>query len=273
MTIGYSWLCGNWPQGCATAQPRNGAAEASPADSNELYGDKFVDTKNAIQQSNNGLRLKQPESGFSVKDDEGRSIRLRSKPSELEFWVGPTKHRRMAILGVLPEPSFEDAHKTGPAELRNKSDAYSSVRSSSIGSMSHKTGPAELRNKSDDNCDILYTCKDGHKNTQSASIFKKFSGQKGERQAIDPSYIIIDEVIGQLIAFTIVLSLARLTTATVLLSFVFFRFFDILKPWPIKSIERELEKDKRLCAISIILDDVIAGIFAGLSVCLYAKLT
>ena len=40
------------------------------------------------------------------------------------------------------------------------------------------------------------------------------------------------------------------------LSFLLFRFFDILKPWPIYIV------DKLRTSLSILLDDVIAGIFS-----------
>lgn len=39
-----------------------------------------------------------------------------------------------------------------------------------------------------------------------------------------------------------------------------FRLFDILKPWPIRRIDRQLEN-----AHGVMLDDVLAGIFAGLA--------
>jgi len=41
--------------------------------------------------------------------------------------------------------------------------------------------------------------------------------------------------------------------------FLLFRFFDILKPWPIRQIDRQVEG-----GWGIMLDDIIAGIFSWL---------
>ena len=46
----------------------------------------------------------------------------------------------------------------------------------------------------------------------------------------------------------------------VLLGFLMFRFFDILKPWPIRWIDRNLHG-----GLGIMLDDVLAGVFAWLA--------
>ena len=45
-----------------------------------------------------------------------------------------------------------------------------------------------------------------------------------------------------------------------LLGFLMFRFFDILKPWPIRWIDRHVHG-----GVGIMLDDVLAGIFAWLA--------
>ncbi len=68
----------------------------------------------------------------------------------------------------------------------------------------------------------------------------------------DPGHVVIDEVAGQLIAL-IGLSPTWLHAA---LGLVLFRFFDILKPPPIRQLERLPQ------GIGIMLDDVGAGIFA-----------
>jgi phosphatidylglycerophosphatase A len=49
----------------------------------------------------------------------------------------------------------------------------------------------------------------------------------------DPGRIVIDEVCGQLIA----LAFLPGDGATVAVSFVLFRIFDIIKPWPIRKLE------------------------------------
>jgi len=43
-----------------------------------------------------------------------------------------------------------------------------------------------------------------------------------------------------------------------LLGFVLFRIFDIIKPWPIKWIDQKVQG-----GLGIMLDDVLAGVFAG----------
>jgi phosphatidylglycerophosphatase A len=70
---------------------------------------------------------------------------------------------------------------------------------------------------------------------------------------LDPGCIVIDEVCGQLIA------LAFLPAAWVPVgaSFVLFRFFDIIKPWPIRKLE------KLPGGWGIMADDVGAGLAAA----------
>jgi len=70
-------------------------------------------------------------------------------------------------------------------------------------------------------------------------------------QQEDPGCVVIDEVVGQWIA----LFLVPLTTFNVVLAFILFRFFDIVKPF------RRAEKLPN--GWGIMLDDVIAGIFAN----------
>ena len=68
----------------------------------------------------------------------------------------------------------------------------------------------------------------------------------------DPQFVVIDEVAGQLIA----LIAAPLTWKSFLAGFILFRAFDILKPPPVRQLERLPE------GIGIVLDDVAAGIYA-----------
>lgn len=69
----------------------------------------------------------------------------------------------------------------------------------------------------------------------------------------DPKQVVIDEVVG--IAFP--LFLAEPIWWHILAAFLLFRFFDILKPWPIKWVEKSFP-----AAWGIMLDDVVAGIMA-----------
>ncbi len=67
--------------------------------------------------------------------------------------------------------------------------------------------------------------------------------------------IVWDEVAG----FLITLCWLPFTWQNLLVGFVLFRFFDILKPWPIKWLDQHVHG-----GFGIMLDDVVAGIFAAL---------
>ncbi|GAB1263149.1 phosphatidylglycerophosphatase A family protein [Aurantivibrio plasticivorans] len=67
--------------------------------------------------------------------------------------------------------------------------------------------------------------------------------------------IVWDEFVG----FWITMFLVPATWLTVLLGFVLFRVFDILKPWPIRWLDKQVGG-----GFGIMIDDVIAGIFAAL---------
>ena len=85
----------------------------------------------------------------------------------------------------------------------------------------------------------------------------------------DPSEIIIDEFLGQLISLSPILFFNDFKLDKInfyilmLLSLLLFRFFDILKPWPIYIV------DKSRTSLSILLDDVIAGLFASTIIIIY----
>jgi len=68
----------------------------------------------------------------------------------------------------------------------------------------------------------------------------------------DPGFVVIDEVAGQMLPLII----APLRWKYLLLSFILFRCFDILKPPPLRAIERLPD------GFGIMLDDVGAGIYA-----------
>jgi phosphatidylglycerophosphatase A len=70
----------------------------------------------------------------------------------------------------------------------------------------------------------------------------------------DPGEVVIDEVLGQLIA----LFMLRPSWLLVLSAFFLFRFFDIIKPFYIKKAE-EFSK-----GWGVMLDDVIAGIYVSI---------
>jgi len=69
----------------------------------------------------------------------------------------------------------------------------------------------------------------------------------------DPGLVVIDEIVGQLI----VLAMVPHRPLPVLAGFVLFRFFDIIKPFPIAWIDLHLHG-----GLGIMLDDVVAAIYA-----------
>ena len=69
----------------------------------------------------------------------------------------------------------------------------------------------------------------------------------------DPSEIVIDEVVGQ----WFVLIFVPLDFLLYLLALIIFRFFDILKPWPIKVLEKKYDG-----GFGIMIDDIFAAIYS-----------
>lgn len=69
----------------------------------------------------------------------------------------------------------------------------------------------------------------------------------------DDSSIVWDEVAGMLITMLAV----PLSWQTLLAGFVLFRFFDIIKPWPINYLDKHVHG-----GFGIMIDDVLAGVFA-----------
>jgi len=80
----------------------------------------------------------------------------------------------------------------------------------------------------------------------------------------DDGRIVIDEVVGQLVALLPIVALApgRLGDPfPLLVGFAAFRLFDIWKPGPVKAAERGFE-----AGWGVMLDDVVAGLLAALVV-------
>jgi len=71
----------------------------------------------------------------------------------------------------------------------------------------------------------------------------------------DPGLIVIDEVSG----FLLTVLFIPLTLLNLVAGFFLFRLFDIIKPYPIKKIE------KCRGGFGIVLDDLVAGVYAHLS--------
>ena len=69
----------------------------------------------------------------------------------------------------------------------------------------------------------------------------------------DHGAIVWDEVAGMLVTFILV----PLNWQSALAGFVLFRFFDIVKPWPIRWLDKHVHG-----GFGIMIDDIIAGLMA-----------
>ncbi|AHZ26813.1 phosphatidylglycerophosphatase A [Helicobacter pylori] len=83
--------------------------------------------------------------------------------------------------------------------------------------------------------------------------------EEEESKIHDSSYIVIDELVGMWLAMAI----SGLSLAGVVLSFIFFRIYDITKPSLIGKIDKEVKG-----GLGVVADDALAGVLAGLSVLL-----
>ena len=108
-------------------------------------------------------------------------------------------------------------------------------------------------------------------------LINKFSNKFSE---IDAKEIVIDEFLGQsvpiIIFFCIFSAIVyfdkepgfayeqpdRFFFGIILPSFLFFRIFDILKPFPINIIDKKMKN-----GLGVVLDDVIAGVYAFCASC------
>ena len=67
--------------------------------------------------------------------------------------------------------------------------------------------------------------------------------------------MVIDEIIGQMVCFLWIL----ISIFSLAMGFLMFRFFDIVKPFPVRTCERLPG------GMGIVCDDVAAGLYAGVS--------
>ena len=83
----------------------------------------------------------------------------------------------------------------------------------------------------------------------------------------DPRQIVIDEVLGQTMPLILLSYLNQTNQLNMqieiyyVLSFVFFRFFDILKPFPVSYFDKNFKN-----YFWIIMDDIMAGLYSMLSI-------
>jgi phosphatidylglycerophosphatase A len=78
---------------------------------------------------------------------------------------------------------------------------------------------------------------------------ERFLGKKDDQR------IVIDEIIG----FLITMLWVPKTIRFVIIGFLLFRFFDILKPFPIRRFEKGFKG-----GFGVVLDDVVAGVYANI---------
>ena len=89
------------------------------------------------------------------------------------------------------------------------------------------------------------------------SRIEQLSGRK------DPGKVVVDEVAGQLIALFPLTLFPQWSTGAVILSFILFRFFDIVKPYPANRLQ-ELNG-----GIGIMFDDLVAGVYGAAVVSIF----
>jgi phosphatidylglycerophosphatase A len=88
---------------------------------------------------------------------------------------------------------------------------------------------------------------------------------ESEFQNKDPRQIVIDEVLGQSMPLVLLLYLNQTNQLSMqieiyyFLSFVFFRFFDIIKPFPVSYFDKNFKN-----YFGIIMDDIMAGLYSML---------
>ena len=92
------------------------------------------------------------------------------------------------------------------------------------------------------------------------SRVEQVSGRK------DPGKVVVDEVAGQMIALFPLTLFARWSIGAVILSFILFRFFDIVKPYPANRLQ-DLDG-----GMGIMFDDLVAGVYAAVVVSIILRI-
>ncbi|MEN3330411.1 MAG: phosphatidylglycerophosphatase [Acidobacteriota bacterium] len=92
------------------------------------------------------------------------------------------------------------------------------------------------------------------------SRVEQVSGRK------DPGKVVVDEVAGQMIALLPLTIFARWSIVTVIVSFILFRFFDIVKPYPANRLQ-DLDG-----GMGIMFDDLVAGVYGAIVVSIILRI-
>jgi phosphatidylglycerophosphatase A len=77
----------------------------------------------------------------------------------------------------------------------------------------------------------------------------------------DPSFVVIDEFIGQAVTFLLIADKLKQFNGIIIyiIGFILFRIFDIIKPFPVSYADKKINN-----AFGVILDDVFAGLYAAI---------
>ena len=86
---------------------------------------------------------------------------------------------------------------------------------------------------------------------------EQFFGKKDDRR------IVIDEIMG----FFITMLWLEKSLFVIIMGFILFRFFDILKPFPLRNLEKRWRG-----GYGVVLDDVVAGIYANILIHLLGRI-
>ena len=82
----------------------------------------------------------------------------------------------------------------------------------------------------------------------------------------DPGEVVADEVAGQAVTFLFAGAIAGEKVLIIsVIGFLLFRLFDILKPWPIRKLEKLRD------GWGIVADDILAGVYAGIVLLVFVK--
>jgi len=87
---------------------------------------------------------------------------------------------------------------------------------------------------------------------------------KNSFDQIDSKEIVIDEFVGQSIPIITIYNFVPVNSIDIFifltfLAFIFFRLFDIVKPFPINKIDKNMKN-----GFGVMLDDIIAGIYSSI---------
>lgn len=84
-----------------------------------------------------------------------------------------------------------------------------------------------------------------------------------DMQIHDHGAIVWDEIVG---IFIVLMALPTHSLFWYIVAFITFRFFDILKPYPIRYFDDKLEN-----GFGIMFDDVLAALYAILTICILSR--